>query len=277
MSIKVKVKKLSESARKQARSAYQELYAAALPGAGGLVADRIEVATFNCSETFGEFQRVGLGLETVVIYRAPDGSGHTGKVLMNLPGQLLPEHGHVDTFVLERDAPIPDGFVRLAERINAFDGVIQYRSDGTPAMVNGVPEYAYRDAEYTIVQAEDGQDTLPETHPGMVAVYPGKSETFKAIYGDGILFSDTAEVLYAPKGTDCDRIPYRLIPMVEKTRAEQCITTKRTVYMTKGMNVLLGKNTRHAFLGGENGCVYLEFSTPSMDEADRFTDPRVIR
>jgi len=47
--------------------------------------------------------------------------------------------------------------------------------------------------------------------------------------------------------------------------------------MTHGMNVLLSKNTKHAFMGGKNGCVYLEFSTPSMDEADRFTDKRVIR
>jgi hypothetical protein len=60
-------------------------------------------------------------------------------------------------------------------------------------------------------------------------------------------------------------------------RAEQAITTQRMTYMIKGMNVLLAKNTRHAFLDGLNGCVYLEFSTPSMDEAGRFTDKRVIR
>jgi D-lyxose ketol-isomerase len=275
MSVEVKV--LNDEALKQAQVAYQNLYEAALPGAGGIAAERLEVATFNCSETFEEFQQIGLGLETVVIYRAQDGTGHTGKVLMNLPGQLLLEHGHVDTFVLEKDAPLPNGFVRLAELINAFDGVMQYNSDGTPVLENGAPKYLYRDADYQIVQARDGLSTLPDNHPGVVAVYPGKSETFKAIYGDGVLFADTAEVLYAPDGVDPDRIPDELLPLVEKVRTEQCITTQRMIYMTQGMNVLLGKNTRHAFLGGKRGCVYLEFSTPSMDEADRFTDPRVIR
>lgn len=273
----VESKKLSVEADAQARVAYQKLYKTALPGTGGIDAKRIEVATFNCADTFDELQVIGLGLETVVIYRASDGTGHTGKVLMNLPGQLLLEHGHVDTFVLEQRAPLPRGFVRLAELINAFDGVVQYKSDGTPVLENGALKYIYRAEDYQIVQAVDGLSTLPDNHPGMVAVYPGKSETFKAIYGDGVLFADTAEVLYAPEGVDPERIPEELMPLVAKVRAEQCITTKRMIYMTKGMNVLLSKNTRHAFLGGKNGCVYLEFSTPSMDEADRFTDPRVIR
>ncbi|MBN1557564.1 MAG: hypothetical protein JW951_05395 [Lentisphaerae bacterium] len=268
---------MSEAALKQAQQSYRTLYAAALPGAGGITPDRLEIATFNCSETFAEFQRIGLGLETVVIYRAPDDTGHTGKVLMNLPGQLLLEHGHVDTFVLEKDAPLPNGFVRLAELINAFEGILQYHGDGTPKRENGTPQYIYRDADYQIVQAEDGRAALPDGQPGLVAVYPGKSETFKAIYGDGILFADTAEVLYAPEGVDPHSIPGELLPLAGKVREQQAITTQRMIYMTRGMNVLLSKNTRHAFLGGLSGCVYLEFSTPSMDEADRFTDPRVIR
>jgi len=111
----------------------------------------------------------------------------------------------------------------------------------------------------------------------VITVLPGKSETFKAVYGDGVLLAETAQVLYAPPGVDPDVVPDELLPMVGKIRDEQAITTQRMIYMTKGMNVLLAKNTRHAFMGGLNGCVYLEFSTPSMDEADRFTDKRVIR
>jgi D-lyxose ketol-isomerase len=273
------VKELTASAEVQARAAYQKLYETALPGSGGIEPSRIEVATFNCSETFGEFQRVGLGLETVVIFREESGDGHTGKVLMNLPGQLLLEHGHVDTIVLKKEAQIAPGFVRLNKLINGFTGIKKYNADASVAKdANGKEIYLYRDSEFQIVQAVNGMDTYPAAlAEDIVTVFPGKSETFKAIYGDGVLFADTAQVLYAPPGTDPDTIPAELLPLVETVRAGQAITTRRMIYMTRGMNVLLSKNTRHAFLGGLQGCVYLEFSTPSMDEADRFTDRRVIR
>lgn len=275
--LSVAVKVLSEEARAEAIKRYTELYSKALPDAGGIESARLEVATFNCSETIEEFEQVGLGLETVVIYRSEDGQGHTGKVLLNLPGQLLLEHGHVDTVVLKKGAPIAPGFVLLRDLINGFDGIKKYNSDGSVATdSDGDEVYLYRDAECEIVQAANGLDEYPVDYE-VLEVYPGKSETFKAIYGDGVLFADTMQVLYAPSGVDPEVIPEELLPLVEKVRAEQDITTTRMIYMTKGMNVLLPKNTRHAFLAGLNGCVYLEFSTPSMDEADRFSDKRVIR
>jgi len=275
----VPLKTLPPSADAKARAAYQKLYQTALPGSGGIAPDRLEIATFNCAETFEEFQQIGLGLETVVIFREASGDGHTGKVLMNLPGQLLPEHGHVDTLILKMEAQIAPGFVRLAGLINGFTGIKQYNADATVATdANGEEIHLYRDCDYQIVQAANGMDTYPrERTQDVVTVFPGKSETFKAVYGDGVLFADTAQVLYAPPGVDPAIVPGDLLPMVEKIRQEQPITTRRMIYMTKGMNVLLSKNTRHAFLGGLNGCVYLEFSTPSMDEADRFTDKRVVR
>lgn len=270
-------KKLSSEADASARAAYQKLYEAALPGSGGIEADRIEVASFNCSETFEEFQQVGLGLETVVIFRDESGDGHTGKVLMNLPHQLLLEHGHVDTIVLKNGADLAPGFIELSSLVNGFDGIKKYNADASVATdENGEDIFLYRNSDFQIVQAANGMDEYP-AGDDVVTVLPGKSETFKAIYGDGVLFADTAQVLYAPPGVDPDVVPEELLPSIGKIREEQSITTERMIYMTKGMNVLLSKNTRHAFLGGLNGCVYLEFSTPSMDEADRFTDKRVIR
>jgi D-lyxose ketol-isomerase len=274
-----RVKALTPEADAQARAAYQMLYATALPGSGGIEADRIEVASFNCAETYAEFQQVGLGLETVVIFRDESGDGHTGKVLMNLPGQLLPEHGHVDTIVLKKGSAVAPGFIPLRKLVNGFTGIKTYNADATVATdANGNAVYRYRDSAYQIVQAVNGLDTWPDAHAtDVVAIFPGKSETFKSVYGDGVLFADTARVLYAPPGIDPETVPETLLPMVETVRAEQAITTKRMLYMTRGMNVLLAKNTRHAFLAGPAGCVYLEFSAPSMDEADRFTDPRAIR
>jgi D-lyxose ketol-isomerase len=273
----VEIKKLSAAATAQAVAKYQKLYKTALLGTGGIEAERLEVATFNCSESFEEFQQVGLGLETVVIFRSEDGQGHTGKILMNLPGQLLLEHGHVDTVVLKKEAILAPGFVPLSQLINGFTGIKKYNSDASVATDrDGNEIYLYRDGDFRIVQARNGMDEYPFGED-MVAVFPGKSETFKAIYGNGVLFADTAQVVYSPPGVDSKVIPDELLPMVEKVRAQQAITTQRMIYMTRGMNVLLPKNTRHAFLGGLKGCVYLEFSTPSMDEADRFTDKRVIR
>ncbi len=275
----VDVKKLNAAAEAEAAKRYGELYLKALPGSGGIEKSRLEIATFNCSETMEEFEQVGLGLETVVIFRDESGAGHTGKVLLNLPGQLLLEHGHVNTYVLKKDAPLADGFIKLSELVNGFGGIVKYNSDGTMVCDgNGNPEYLYREADCQIVQARNGiAEYPPERCDDIVETLAGKSETFKAIHGDGVLFADTAQVLHAPPGVDPDTIPEELLPMVGKVRAEQKISTTRMIYMTKGMNVLLPRNTRHAFLGGLDGCVYLEFSTPSMDEADRFTDKRVIR
>jgi D-lyxose ketol-isomerase len=273
----IPLKTLNSTAQAEAADRYAALYKAALPGTGGIEKSRIEIATFNCSETLEEFEKVGLGLETVVIFRDESGDGHTGKVLMNLPGQLLLEHGHVDTIVLKKDTVIAEGFIKLAKLINNFTGIKKYNSDASVATdAAGNEIYLYRDADYEIVQAVNGMDKYPAGND-VVKILPGKSETFKAVYGDGVLFADTAQVVYAPSGVNPDIIPAEFLPMIEKVRNEQAITTKRMIYMTKGMNVLLAKNTRHAFLAGKNGCVYLEFSTPSMDEADRFTDRRVIR
>lgn len=273
----VEIKRLSADASAEAAQRYADLYQKALPGTGGIETSRIEIATFNCSETIEEFETVGLGLETVVIFRSEDGQGHTGKVLLNLPGQLLLEHGHVDTVVLKKDAQIAPGFVRLSELINGFTGIKKYNSDASVATDDEGNEIdLYRDSETEIVQAANGMDEYP-AGDDVIEVFPGKSETFKAVYGDGILFADTAQVVYCPPGVNPEQIPEDLQPMAEQIRKDQAITTQRMIYMTKGMNVLLSKNTKHAFMAGKTGCVYLEFSTPSMDEADRFTDKRVIR
>ncbi len=277
MSVEIKV--LSGEAQAEAENRYGELYLKALPGSGGIDKSRLEIAPFNCSETIEEFEQIGLGLETVVIFRDESGAGHTGKVLLNLPGQLLLEHSHVNTYVLKEEATIADGFIKLSQRVNGFNGIVKYNSDGTICCdESGKPEHLYEETDYQIVQAENGMAEYPQGNAeDIIETFDGKSETFKVIYGDGILFADTAQVLYAPPGVDPDTLPERLLPQIEKARAEQQISTTRMIHMTQGMNVLLAKNTRHAFLGGLDGCVYLEFSTSSMDEADRFTDKRVIR
>jgi len=269
---------LGEADVREARRRYADLYARAFPHAAGLAELRIEVATLNLAATWAEFEQAGLGLETVVIHREADGSGHTGKVLMSLPGQFLPEHQHVDTWVLRAGAELPDAFVELGELVRDFHGIRDCESDGTVRTIAGRPVYLYPAGEYRIVQARDGRATWPpERKADVVALLGGKSETFKTVLGESVLLSDRARVLHAPGGVDPADVPVRLRERVERVRRAYPVTTRREIYLGPGVEVLLPKGTPHALVAGPEGFVCLEFSAPSLDEADRFTDPRVIR
>lgn len=50
-----------------------------------------------------------------------------------------------------------------------------------------------------------------------------------------------------------------------------------TIVLKKKAQIAPGVVPLNKRINGFTGCVYLEFSTPSMDEAGRFTDKRVIR
>ncbi|MFC1753835.1 hypothetical protein ACFL96_10670, partial [Thermoproteota archaeon] len=119
-------KKISASDKKKAKQAYRKLYNKAFPYAGDIDLQRIEIASFNLSD----FKKVGLGLEVEVIHSADEG-GHTGKVLMNLPGQLMPEHQHVDIIVLPKNSRVPAGYVGINENVNDFVGILHYNEDGS--------------------------------------------------------------------------------------------------------------------------------------------------
>lgn len=257
---------------KQARDAYTTLYTNAFP-ASVCPVEKLEIATFHLADSFETFSGVGLGLETVVVYRDEDGTGHTGKILINLPGQLLPEHAHVDTFVLSGNSAIPDGFAEVKAMIRDFKGIAKTTIAGASAA-----KLRYPADDYVIVQAAQLSKLMElpmETKP--VAVLRGKSETFKCVAGSAVLFADDAIIVGKPADCEPMQIPDFLRKKAESIRDEQVITTEKMLYLTPGVDVLLPKNTRHAVMGGPEGCVYIEFSTPSMDEADRFSDPRIIR
>jgi hypothetical protein len=262
---------------RRAQRAYAALYRCALPHAGPISLRRIEIAAFDRAASWREFQRIGLGLETVVIHREAGGGGHTGKILMNLPGQFLLEHRHVDTYVLPAGASIPSGFRRLRDLVRGFQGLRAYAENGAPLVRRGRPVYAWSDRAFTIVQPEKEAEWPETARDEVVAFFPAKSETFKAIYGGGVLLHRGARVLYAPPGTHPDRVPRVLQQAVRRLRDEEVITTEECLHMAPGVEVLLPGHAPHAFCAGARGAVYLEFSAPSMDEADRFTDPRVIR
>lgn len=93
--------------------------------------------------------------------------------------------------------------------------------------------------------------------------YPGKEETFRCRYGEVFLYVEGEESsgmqAVKPKG------------------AERYFEAAHEVILHAGEQYTMQPDTRHWFRAGKDGAVISEFSTPSMDEYDVFTDPSVQR
>ena len=272
----VKTKSFTKADKAKLHKLYSALYKKALLGAGDLKPSELELADFALSGGDMEiFKKTGLGLKVVCSHSAEYANtliGHTGKILMNLPFQFMPEHRHIDVDVFKKAAELPRGYKKLSEVINDFKGIYDYNSNGTVKMKAGKPVFRFKEADYQIAARVSGK-AKPKTAP--VFHFEGKSETFKMVYGDMVLFSDTAEVLTKPQGGG--KIPTLFKKRIAELRKNEPITTKKMIYMAEGSEVLLPKDTCHALVAGEKGAIFLEFSTPTLDEADVFTDKKIIR
>ena len=264
---------------KKAQQLYQKIYKRAFPHAGMIPLNKIEIASFNRCHNLSEFRKTGLGLEVDVIYNSEykkghTNIGHTGKVIMSLPGQFMVEHQHADIEILSKKSKIPKGYVDINKNINAFVGIYAYNADGSVKRKNKKPIFRFKAKDHTIVQSKSKRSQMVKK---IIHHFEGKSETFHIMFGEGMLMSDDAVILYAPRGTNPDKIPKDLKKRVIDRDISEIITTKRMLYLTPGTIVLLPKHCKHSFLAGKNGAVFLEFSTSSLDEADIFSDERVIR
>lgn len=237
---------------------------------------RIEVATFGISNTPNEIRRIGLGLITIVNHKIEvqkTDIGHTGKILLSLPEQFMPEHKHVDILIMPKDILSVGGYTRIEENVKNFKGIKKYDESGKPQEdSNGQEIYRYHKDDYKIFESNIKSQLTDDQKQKMIHYIEGKSETFKMVYGGGVLFSDDAIIL-----NETLPIPKEMENAVKKILSNQTITTKNAIYLNEGSEILLPKNTKHSFLGGPQGAVFIEFSTPSLDEADVFTDKRIIR
>lgn len=93
--------------------------------------------------------------------------------------------------------------------------------------------------------------------------YPGKEETFRCRFGEVFL--------YVPG--EATPFPHARVP--EARRAH--FTVWHEIRLLPGDQYTLREQTLHWFQAGENGAVISEFSTPSFDDADLFTDPEIKR
>jgi len=105
--------------------------------------------------------------------------------------------------------------------------------------------------------------TCPEhrhpDHNGM----EGKRETFRCRYGKVYLYIEGEKTenpkTHPPAGD------------------EKYYSVYHEIILLPGDQYTIDKNTLHWFQGGEEGAVISEFSSPSDDASDIFTDPRIKR
>ena len=105
--------------------------------------------------------------------------------------------------------------------------------------------------------------TCPEhRHPDHDGV-EGKQETFRCRYGKVYLYIE-GEKTENPKTHP-------------PTGDEKYYSVYHEIILLPGDQYTIGKNTLHWFQAGKEGAVISEFSSPSDDASDIFTDPRIKR
>lgn len=105
--------------------------------------------------------------------------------------------------------------------------------------------------------------TCPEHSHVPFDNYLGKEETFRCRYGEAYLYVEGEET------------PVRAIKPPEA--GHEYYTCFHEIRLLPGDQYTIPIGTRHWFAAGSQGAVISEFSTPSFDEKDIFTDPNIRR
>lgn len=116
-----------------------------------------------------------------------------------------------------------------------------------------------------------GGQTCPEHRHPPFDDYPGKQETFRCRWGEVYLYveGENGSKIESENGSET--------PTVEPPFRGEHYTVSDEIHLTPGEQYTIPPDTRHWFVAGEEGAVISEFSSPSYDEADVFTDPKIDR
>ena len=107
------------------------------------------------------------------------------------------------------------------------------------------------------------QQICPEhRHPAQPGL-EGKEETFRCRWGTVYLYTEGPATPQPQGKVPTDRAPY--------------FTVWNEIVLQPGDQFTVTPNKLHWFQAGPEGAVLSEFSTPSTDEVDVFTDPEVKR
>lgn len=272
-------------------SQYQQLYGQAYPQAGP--PPRVDVTSFGLSQ----YMRRGNGYPTGLI---DIGRGkwttdlcyeddYTSMVLGLFPGQLLPEHSHWRSIVTLKKSVQPfldAGFVDIRDNIPHFKCIYEYNSDGTVKMGPDGPVIKYSiegDSIYAIVQTLDNGKKIPQRVQRFEIVedFRGKTETFRPVLGDAILFCniDGLELLDHSSQNSLDdllRIPKHMMRYVDRAKEYSQILARDTLYLTGPMRIRVLPGALHALVAGPYGFV-VEETSDIGDTLDVFTDKRIVK
>ncbi len=105
-----------------------------------------------------------------------------------------------------------------------------------------------------------GQTGAEHKHPP-IGNDPGKMETFRCRAGKVWLYIE---------GEPSSTIQARILP-----GSDAYYTVFHEIELHPGEQYTISPNTLHWFQAGEEGAIVSEFSSPSRDEFDIFTDPRI--
>jgi D-lyxose ketol-isomerase len=107
------------------------------------------------------------------------------------------------------------------------------------------------------------RQTCPEHRHPPIGADPGKRETFRVRRGVVWLY------------VEGERTPTIRARVPEHSRAHY--TVFHEIELRAGEQYTIPPNIRHWFQAGDDGAIVSEFSSPSRDEADIFTDPGIRR
>ncbi len=103
----------------------------------------------------------------------------------------------------------------------------------------------------------------PEHYHPRIGDYPGKRETFRCRSGE--------VYLYVPG--EPTKNPRAEVPAERREHFK----VWREIILKPGDQYTIMEGTPHWFQGGPEGCIVSEFSSPSFDDKDVFTDPDIQR
>jgi len=100
-------------------------------------------------------------------------------------------------------------------------------------------------------------------HPAIGPGNPGKQETFRCRWGTVFLYVSGKPETEPEYKLPADHAPY--------------LTVRKKIVLNPGEQYTIPPDTLHWFQSGPKGAVVSEFSSPSFDEKDVFTDSRIKR
>ncbi|MGM0237939.1 MULTISPECIES: D-lyxose/D-mannose family sugar isomerase [Enterococcus] len=109
--------------------------------------------------------------------------------------------------------------------------------------------------------------TCPEhLHPNLENGLEGKQETFRCRWGEVYLYVEAEETIDTSK-----------ISVTIPESSKEYYTARKEIRLLPGEQYTIDPKIKHWFQAGNEGAVISEFSSPSYDEYDLFTNPSVKR